>query len=137
MDAALQQFVRDRAHGCCEYCQFPLALASTPFQIDHIIARQHRGATFPNNLALICFADNHYKGPHLAGIDPKTGRRAWLFNPRQEKWSKHFRWDGPVLIGRTPVGRATIAVLNINADYRIDQRATLIAEGAFPPKFRT
>src|SRR4029077_21030735 len=116
-----------------EYCQLPQVLSSTRFQIDHIIAEQHGGGANAWNLALACLADNNHKGPNLAGIDPKTGKRMWLFNPRRQKWSLHFRWQGPVIIGRTPVGRATIAVLSINLPYRVAQRAALIAEGAFPP----
>jgi hypothetical protein len=73
-----------------------------------------------------------HKGPNLAGIDPKTGKRTWLFSPRRQKWERHFRWVGPVLIGRTPIGRATIALLQINAPHRVAQRAALIAEGEFP-----
>jgi hypothetical protein len=69
----------------------------------------------------------------LAGIDPKTGKKAWLFNPRRHKWASHFRWKGPVLVGRTPIGRTTVAVLAINLPHRIAQRASLIAEGVFPP----
>jgi hypothetical protein len=104
-----------------------------PFEIDHIVAQQHDGRTVAGNLAWTCFADNHYKGPNLAGIDPKTRQRAWLYNPRRQKWRRHFRWAGPILLGRTPVGRATIAVLHINAPERVAQRASLIIEGVFPP----
>jgi hypothetical protein len=104
-----------------------------PFEIDHVVPEQHGGKTVASK-ALACFADNHHKGPNLAGIDPKTGKRTWLFNPRRHKWARHFRWDGPVLVGRTPVGRATVAVLGINLSYRVRHRAQLIAEGAFPPR---
>jgi hypothetical protein len=104
-----------------------------PFEIDHVIAVQHGGKTDSSNLALACFADNHHKGPNLSGIDPKTRKRTWLFNPRRHKWTRHFRWDGPVLLGRTPVGRTTIAVLGINLPHRVRHRAGLIAEGVFPP----
>jgi hypothetical protein len=89
----------------------PAELASIPFEIDHIVPEQHGGETVLGNLALACFADNHRKGPNLAGIDPKTGQKAWLFNPRRHKWHRHFRWNGAVLVGRTSLGRATIAVL--------------------------
>lgn len=133
MNPALERLVRQRAHGRCEYCQVPEHLSSTPFEIHHVIAQQHRGQTVPGNLALTCFACNHYKGPNLGGIDPKTGGRTWFFHPRRQKWSRHFRWHGPVLVGRTPVGRATIATLEINAPHRVAQRAALIIEGVFPP----
>lgn len=134
MDETLQRLVRERARGCCEYCQLPQPFSSTPFEIDHVIAEQHGGPTTSGNLALACFACNHHKGPNLGGIDPKTGRRTWLFHPRRQKWTRHFRWNGPVLIGRTPVGRATIVTFQINAPHRVAQRAALIAEGVFPPE---
>jgi HNH endonuclease len=133
MDEALANFVRRRAADCCEYCQLPQAFSSTRFQIDHIIAEQHGGGTIESNLALACLADNNHKGPNLAGIDPRSGKRIWLFSPRRHKWSRHFRWQGAVLIGRTPVGRTTIAVLAINMPHRVAQRIALIAEGVFPP----
>jgi hypothetical protein len=133
MDVALEDFVWRRAGSCCEYCQLPQACSSTRFQIDHSIAQQHGGKTVASNLALACLADNNHKGPNLAGIDPRSGKRMWLFNPRRHKWSRHFRWQGPVLVGRTAVGRATIAALAINLPHRVAQRAALIAEGVFPP----
>ncbi|MBI1900282.1 MAG: HNH endonuclease [Planctomycetia bacterium] len=133
MDEVVALSVRRRARGCCEYCRLPESLSSIPFEIDHVIAEQHGGKTVPGNLALACFADNHHKGPNLAGIDPKTGRKTWLFNPRRQTWERHFRWEGAVLNGRTAVGRATIAVLQINAPHRVAQRAALMAEKVFPP----
>jgi hypothetical protein len=132
-EGSLIDFVRERAGDCCEYCQLPQMYSSTRFQLDHIIAEQHGGRTVGENLALACLADNNHKGPNLAGIDAKTGKKVWLFNPRRHKWSRHFRWQGPILIGRTAIGRATISVLAINLPHRLAQRAALIAEGVFPP----
>ena len=57
-----------------------------------------------------------------------------LFNPRQDRWVDQFAWNGPVLVGKTPVGTVTIAVLAINLPYRIALRAALIEEGIFPPE---
>lgn len=134
MDNYLAEFVRQRANRCCEYCQMPQHYDELPFEIDHVIAEQHGGKTVASNLALACFADNHHKGPNLAGIDPKARKRTWIFNPRRHSWARHFRWDGPFLVGRTAVGRTTIAVLGINLVHRVRHRAALIAEGVFPPK---
>jgi hypothetical protein len=111
----------------------PEQFSSIGHEIDHVIAEQHGGRTTAENLAIACFACNHHKGPNLAGIDPKSGQRAWLFNPRTQRWLRHFRSKGPVIVGRTPVGRATAAVLQMNAPHRIAQRAELIAEGVYPP----
>jgi len=109
----------------------PRGFSSLPFEVDHIVVAQHGGKTLPGSLALACFADNHHKGPNLGSIDPRTGRRTWLFNLRRHKWARHFRWNGPVLVGRTPIGRATIMALKIHLPHRVAQRAVLIEEGVF------
>jgi len=102
------------------------------FEIDHIVARKHQGKTTPGNLALSCAYDNAFKGSNIAGIDLKTGQLTRLFHPRRHKWQRHFYWDGPVLVGRTAIGRATIAVLAINHPLRVDQRQELMNAGLFP-----
>jgi hypothetical protein len=56
-----------------------------------------------------------------------------LFHPRLDVWERHFRWSGPRLRGITAIGRATIAVLNINQADRVALRTELIAQGVFPP----
>jgi hypothetical protein len=104
------------------------------FELDHIIASSHGGRTRAENLALACFLDNSYKGTNLAGIDPKTKRVVRLFHARRDQWHHHFRWRGPVLQGRTAIGRATVAVLRMNLPHRVAQRAALIEEGVFPPE---
>src|SRR5690242_5129762 len=114
MDGLLTE-VRERAAGRCEYCRVPQAYYPTvPFPIDHVIARQHGGPTALNNLAVSCLHCNSHKGPNIAGLDPKTRKLTPLFNPRRYKWSRHFRWSGPYLIGRTAVGRTTVEVLAMN-----------------------
>src|SRR5262249_2642391 len=129
MKRSLELRVWRRARSCCEYCQLPQEYSDLPFQVDHIIAEQHGGQTRLNNLALACLPDNKHKGPNLAGIDPFTGKMVALFHPRRQKWHRHFRWKGPVLVGRTQTGRATIRVLDINAPDRVQLRRCLIAEG--------
>jgi hypothetical protein len=74
-------------------------------------------------------ACNNHRGPNIAGLDPQTGQLVRLFDPRADRWSEHFAWDGPVLQGITPVGRTTVAVLSINLSYRIELRGALLAEG--------
>jgi hypothetical protein len=55
-----------------------------------------------------------------------------LFNPRRHKWQRHFRWDGPYLRGRSPIGRVTVAVLNMNGSFLVRLREQLMEEGLFP-----
>jgi hypothetical protein len=133
MDDALVRLVWQRAGHRCEYCQLPQACSVLTFEIDHVIACKHGGPTVAGNLALTCFYCNSYKGPNIAGIDPRSGKIVPLFHPRRHKWGRHFRWDGPSLVGRTPVGRATVVVLNINDPQAVATRAELINAGLFPP----
>ena len=128
MDEALVRLVWDRAGGVCEYCRLPREYSRVPFEIDHIIARKHGGATSAANLALTCFYCNSYKGPNVAGVDPKTGLVTRLFHPRRHKWARHFRWDGSRMVGRTAIGRTTIAVLVVNHSEAIALRTLLMAE---------
>ena len=97
MHGPLNDLIRDRAKGLCEYCLLPRAYAALPHQVDHIIAIKHRGPTTASNLALACFACNKHKSCNLSGIGPVSGAIVRLFHPRRHKWSTHFRWDGPVL----------------------------------------
>jgi len=131
MNKQLAQEVAIRAGDRCEYCHFPIRLSFTMFEIDHIIPEQHGGLTILSNLALACFACNHHKGPNLAGIDPKTRQKSWLYDPRKQSWARHFRWKGPLLLGRTIIGRATVSTLAINTEYRVQERLALIEEGIF------
>ena len=135
MDQALRNQVWQRAGNRCEYCH--IHQDHDPFyrfQIDHIIAQQHRGLTVANNLALSCFRCNSHKGPNIASIDPETGQTVPLFHPCQHDWAEHFEWQGPLLVGRTPIGRATVELLAINHPDHVVLQERLISEGVFPPK---
>jgi hypothetical protein len=132
MDKVLEEQVRTRAGDACEYCRLPQAASRIRFPVDHVTARQHGGATEPGNLALCCGRCNRYKGPNVAGIDPLTGRLTRLFNPRRDRWNRHFEWRDALLVGRTAVGRTTIAVLNVNHPLNVAVREQLLREGTFP-----
>ena len=134
MDAALTDQVRQRARGLCEYCRLPEAHTVIAFEVDHVIPRKHAGPTRLSNLAWSCFYCNSFKGSDLAGRDLRTRKLTALFNPRRHKWDRHFRWDGPSLVGRTAIGRVTVAVLQINHPARVAHRELLIRLGVFPPR---
>jgi hypothetical protein len=104
-----------------------------PHAVDHIIARQHRGPTKAENLALACFFCNSYKGPNISALNPQTGRTVRLFNPRKDSWKRHFEWKGPYLSGRTHTGRATIELLEINRIEAVELREYLLLEGPLSP----
>jgi hypothetical protein len=134
MAEPLADRVRQRAHHVCEYCRIPQAYYPTvPFPIDHIIGKQHKGRYILSNLANSCLHCNSHKGPNIAGIDPVSGKLTKLFHPRRHKWERHFRWEGARLVGRTAVGRVTIAVLAMNDPEAVKVRQALIDEGLFTP----
>lgn len=133
MKRSVRSFVRVRAGHRCEYCR--LRESDQPlfnFQIEHIIARKHHGTDEPKNLAWAYLECNAAKSSNLSGRDMKSGRVVALFNPRRQRWRRHFEWDGSVLLGLTPCGRATVDVLNINAPHRVELRELLIQAGDFP-----
>ena len=131
MKRALLNELRRLAGQRCDYCRMPEHFDRLPFQVDHIIAEQHGGATLLENLAWSCLHCNKRKGPNIAGIDPDSGQLAALFHPRVQDWQRHFFWDGPTLRGRTRSARATIAVLGINDPDLLALRAELLDEGVF------
>lgn len=130
--AALRRKVHERADGRCEYCRMPQIFDPAGFEVDHVIPEKMDGRTELDNLALACFKCNNHKGPNIAGIDPDSGEKAYLFDPRSDTWDDHFQWQGAVLSGLSPTGKATVALLQINASHRVAHRRQLIAEGVFP-----
>jgi hypothetical protein len=130
MDNALRSLVRQRAGDTCEYCRLPQAASRfVGFHVEHIIAHQHGGPTEPENLALACHFCNCHKGPNIAGLDPRTGELVPLFHPRRDRWADHFAWEGTIIVGRTPIGRATVQLLAMNDCQRVEVRQNLRAEG--------
>jgi hypothetical protein len=109
----------------------PQAGTSLPHTIDHIRARKHRGPSDIANLCWSCAQCNATKGPNVAAHDPTTDTLVPLFNPRIDVWDEHFVWRGARLVGRTPIGRATIDVLRINDANRVAHRRLLMQAGAF------
>lgn len=133
MNRELARLVRERAGFRCEYCRLPAVPVAIPFEIEHIVARQHGGTDAPSNLAFTCLHCNKHKGPNLSGIDRAAARRKMvrLFHPRLHRWSYHFAWDGPRIVGKTPIGRATVVVLAMNDPPMVMLRRELIEEGMF------
>lgn len=129
MNASLRQFVFDRADLRCEYCRLEQAHHELPFQVEHIIAKKHKGDDDRENLALSCYSCNAFKGPNIAGIDPLSQALTRLFHPRRDRWDEHFSWVGCELVGSTDVGRTTVEVLRINNEESMALRRLLIAMG--------
>ncbi|MFO0844956.1 MAG: HNH endonuclease signature motif containing protein [Gemmataceae bacterium] len=131
MDEATASAVRERARHVCEYYHLPASAHPAPFEIEHVVPKQHGGASALGNLAYSCLHCNKHKGPNLAGIDRVSSRTKLvrLFNPRRHTWRRHFRWEGPYLVGRTAIGRVTVQVLAMNDPVRVTLRQALLDEG--------
>jgi hypothetical protein len=58
-----------------------------------------------------------------------------LFNPRRQSWSEHFVWsdDGTRILGKTPIGRATIVALQLNNLISVVVRRHWVPAGWHPP----
>jgi 5-methylcytosine-specific restriction endonuclease McrA len=132
MDDTVRQFVRTRAGSRCEYCLLRQEQTGLSHHIEHITAKQHGGSDDPENLALACNRCNACKGPNLTGIDVESSTVVPLFHPRRDAWEEHFEFQGPRIVGKTPCGRATVAVLRINDERRVERRAELLALGELP-----
>jgi 5-methylcytosine-specific restriction endonuclease McrA len=125
MQESVKALVRERASNRCEYCQ--LHQNDSPLgalHIEHVIPKKHGGLDVLDNLALACIDCNLRKGPNLTGIDPDTNQVTELFHPRRHEWREHFAWDGIYIVGRTPIGRTTVRVLDMNSDDQLVLRSS-------------
>lgn len=129
VSAKLREQVRQRAEQRCEYCRKPEGVSAYAHQVEHVIAIKHDGPSTFDNLAWACFQCNNNKGSDIASYDKETNTLAPLFNPRQDRWDDHFTLDNSVIVGKTPIGRVTIRILQMNHQDQIETRAYLIAAG--------
>jgi hypothetical protein len=128
----LRQTVSGRAGRRCEYCLYPEDFSFLIFEIEHVIAEKHGGATTLDNLALACPYCNRYKGTDLGSLDPETGQLTPFFNPRTQRWSDHFRLEGALIVPLTPAGRVTVVILQFNHPDRVQERQRLVHAGEYP-----
>lgn len=132
----LRQTVEKQANGLCEYCQSPSNATTEPFVIEHIVPKSKDGSNELTNLALACTGCNGHKYNKIIGIDPETKKNVILFHPRQQNWKEHFEWskDSVLIIGKTPVGRATIDTLYLNRKPLQVLRRAFVVFGIHPPQ---
>ena len=143
----LRRQVRARAKGFCEYCRCSAHFTNASFHCEalhevsaerseHIKPRDAGGETTLDNLAWSCPWCNAHKYTKTHACDPQTGRRVSLFNPRRQRWSRHFAWseDFMVIVGRTATGRATVEALHLNRPELLNLRRVLKTVGEHPPK---
>jgi len=133
---AVRAHVRAHAGDRCGYCLSRQDYMPWQLEIEHIIPKAKGGTDDEENLWLACRPCNLYKADQTHGRDPLTGHLVRLFDPRRQRWSRHFRWsaDGALIIGCTACGRATTIALNLNNMVAVTVRRNWITAGWHPPQ---
>jgi 5-methylcytosine-specific restriction endonuclease McrA len=125
----------ERAKGCCEYCLSQERYSPDPFSVEHIIPLSKGGANELDNLAFACQGCNNRKYTNVEAFDLVSQTTVPLFHPRQHNWAEHFAWsdNGALVLGLTPIGRATIEKLHLNRSGLVNLRRVLFEAGQHPP----
>ena len=57
-----------------------------------------------------------------------------LFHPREDQWEDHFQvaHESGEIVGRTPIGRVTVALLGLNSAAQVAARQQWMRLGLFP-----
>jgi hypothetical protein len=133
---AVRARVRAQAGNRCGYRLARQEYVPWLLEIEHIVPVSKGGTDDEENLWLACRSCNLFKSDQTHARDPLTGRRMRLFNPRKQRWKRHFRWseNGLFIVGRTACGRATIVALNLNNLVAVTVRRNWIAAGWHPPE---
>jgi hypothetical protein len=128
----LRQEMAINANFRCEYCLIPEFFLASTFHVDHIRSRKHGGKTLFLNLAYTCPHCNQHKGTDVATfIDDENDETVRLFNPRKDHWQDHFYIDEGEILPKTPIGNATVKILQLNQVDRVILRKELVAIGIY------
>ncbi|PDW00550.1 HNH endonuclease [Candidatus Viridilinea mediisalina] len=130
----MAQILVDAGHRC-GYCQTDERFTGSLLSIEHIQPIAAGGSTDRLNLWRSCRECNERKGAQHTALDPDTGERVALYNPRTQRWGDHFLWsnDGFFIIGVTPIGRATVLALDLNRPHQVIARRHWTIVGWHPP----
>ncbi|MGB0560213.1 MAG: HNH endonuclease [Spirulinaceae cyanobacterium] len=128
---ATRRLVSERAQNRCEYCLISEQDTILGCAIDHIISLKHGGSNEPENLAYACVFCNRYKGSDVGSVILETKEFVRFYNPRDDRWSEHFRLDEATIIAKTSIGEVTTRILGFNDERRIVERQILIAKGRY------
>ena len=129
---ALRLAVAVRAYCVCEYCLLHEGDSVFGFEVDHVISVKHEGLTTMDNLAYACFHCNRHKGTDLGSRARATGALTRFFNPRTDRWSDHFYFQGGRIEALTEIGEVTVRTLDFNHPQRVERRQILVEAGRFP-----
>jgi len=130
---ALRRQIAERAGFRCEYCLVPERFLATVFHVDHVRSLKHGGSTTFHNLAYACPHCNQNKGSDVATfVDEEGEETIRIYNPRKDNWQNHFEQDQGMILAKTPIGKATIGLLEMNQPDRLIFRQALVETGYYP-----
>ena len=131
----LRRRVRERAGDRCEYCGVSQDGQEATFHVDHIRPRRDAGTSDLANLALACVSCSLRKGARTTVTDPDSGQTTACFNPRIDEWQDHFSLDREFsIVGKTPIGTATVQLLRMNRPLAIAIRREAALRRRIPTK---
>ncbi|MGH8058079.1 MAG: HNH endonuclease [Candidatus Entotheonellia bacterium] len=125
--------VEERARDRCAYCRMHQSLQGATFHLEHVVPHSRGGHAPLDNLAWACPSGNLHKANRVESVGLDTGNPVPLCNPRVDNWHAHVPWDGSRVVGQTPIGRATVAALDLNHPRRIQIREAEELFALFPP----
>lgn len=128
----LRYQVSNRAYHVCEYCLIHEDDTFWGCQIDHIISRKHSGTSDAANLAWACAFCNNCKGTDLGTLAGPLLKLTRLFHPRSDRWAECFALNAVRIEAVTPIGEATVKLLQINEGNRLHERQVLADAGRYP-----
>ena len=132
ISGSTKKIVIARAGLRCEYCRVLAYLSAFDYHIEHIIGLQHGGPNSPNNLAYCCSICNWKKGPNISTILEFGGALMPLFNPRTQNWFDHFEAQNGYIKPLTPIGEATVKLLELNQRNKVEERFSMAQAGFYP-----
>ncbi len=135
ISSIMRQRIADVAKHRCGYCQTQETVIGMLLEIEHIVPEAAGGSSDEMNLWLACPRCNRHKGAQTHAIDERTGEKVSLFDPRRQRWEDHFAWEqgGLYVVGLTPIGRVTVATLQMNNSFIVYSRQVWISWGWHPP----
>lgn len=131
----LRQKIIEQSGNRCGYCLGEQRYIFAPLEIDHIVPTAEGGNDDEENLWLACRFCNSHKSTKTHGIDALTKRKTPIYNPRKQKWHRHFYIvDGIKIVGKTAVGRVTVESLRLNNHLALTVRSNWLIAGWYPPE---
>jgi hypothetical protein len=130
--ARLRRQVAERALFLCEYCLIHETDTFFRCLVDHIISEKHGGLSDIENLAYACALCNQAKGSDIGSIATGSNTLTRFYNPRDDRWSAHFRIENSMIAPKSAVGEVTARILSFNDEERVIERKLLSRFNRFP-----